>query len=550
MSDAALARALADKGVLEPADLDKAQAMARSRGMPLAKAVLAQGASEADVYRCLAAASGLPFVDPRKATVGPELLGMVPRDQIEAEGLLPVQVRDGRLYVAISDPIKTYVADNLAFFAGCEVRCALAPPGALKEAIARALGGSGPATAAGGGAATRGGATAGEDEDAPIIRLVQRTIEEAMQARASDIHIEPFEGRLRVRYRVDGVLREHASLDIALHGPLTSRLKIMAALDIAERRKPQDGRIDFRTAGKAIDIRTSVLPGNHGETIVMRLLDKEQSLLSLEGLGFEGDDLERFQRLIKRPNGIFLVTGPTGSGKTTTLYAALNRLNRSDTKIITAEDPVEFSIAGINQCQVRSRIGLDFARILRAMLRQAPNIILVGEIRDAETAEIAVQAALTGHLVFSTLHTNDAPSAITRLVDMGVKPFLVSASLQAVMAQRLVRVLCPACRVPYRANDVELRTLGLEPGADIELFGKGGCEACDGNGYRGRIGIFELMVMDNTLREYTYRGEATGRLRDYARTSGGMSTLTGDGVRKVLQGRTSVEELLRVTAAM
>jgi type IV pilus assembly protein PilB len=324
----------------------------------------------------------------------------------------------------------------------------------------------------------------------------------------------------------------------------------MAAMDIAERRKPQDGRIDFRTGGREIDIRTSVLPSNHGETVVMRLLDKERNLLSLEALGFGGEDAERFQRIIRRPNGIFLVTGPTGSGKTTTLYAALRQLNRSDTKIITAEDPVEFNLAGINQCQVKPVIGLSFARILRAMLRQAPNIILVGEIRDRETAEIAVQAALTGHLVFSTLHTNDAPSAITRLVDMGVKPFLVSSAVTAVMAQRLVRVLCKACKEPYEASDLEMRTLGLAAGsAPPRIYRAQGCEACENAGYRGRIGIFELMRMDPTLREMTFRGESTVKLREYARTSGGMTTLTEDGVRKVVAGHTSIDELLRVTAA-
>ena len=526
--------------------------MASSRGIPLEKAALALGASEEDAYRALAMSAGLPYVDPRRAKPGPELLEKVPRDQIEAEGVLPVQMKDGRLYVAIADPLKTYLADNLAFFAGCEVRCALSPPGALKEAINRALGQTPKDVAAAKAAGGAAGSGDPDDSDAPIIRLVHKTVDEALEARASDIHVEPFENRVRVRFRVDGVLKERASLDKALLGPLTSRLKIMASLDIAERRKPQDGRIDFRTQGREIDIRTSVLPGNHGETIVMRLLDKEKNLLSLEALGFEGPDLERYQRIIKRPNGIFLVTGPTGSGKTTTLYASLKRLNRSDTKIITAEDPVEFNIAGINQCSVRSSIGLTFARILRAMLRQAPNIILLGEIRDAETAEIAVQAALTGHLVFSTLHTNDAPSAITRLIDMGVKPFLVSASIQAVMAQRLIRVLCTSCREPYDATDVDLRTLSLDPSthAGTTLYRPVGCPECEGAGYRGRLGIFELMAMDAPLRELVYNGAATGKIREYARTSGGMSTLTDDGVRKVVQGQTSVAELLRVTAAM
>jgi type IV pilus assembly protein PilB len=543
----ALKRALQEAAGLTAEQVAQAEAMAGSRALPLEKAVLAQGlADERVVYKCVAQAAGLPFVDPLKSYPKPEVLERIPREQIAQNQALPMGFKNGALFVAIDDPIKTFVADNLAFVAGCEVRCALAAPSALKEALARALGGRVAAAERGGPA----GKSASEDPDAPIIRLVHQTVEEALEARASDIHIEPFDRRVRVRYRVDGVLREKASLDKALLGSLTSRLKIMAAMDIAERRKPQDGRIDFRTGGREIDIRTSVLPSNHGETVVMRLLDKERNLLSLEALGFGGEDAERFQRIIRRPNGIFLVTGPTGSGKTTTLYAALRQLNRSDTKIITAEDPVEFNLAGINQCQVKPTIGLSFARILRAMLRQAPNIILVGEIRDRETAEIAVQAALTGHLVFSTLHTNDAPSAITRLVDMGVKPFLVSSAVTAVMAQRLVRVLCQKCKEGYEASEVEMRTLGLAAGsAPPKVYRARGCDACENTGYRGRLGIFELMQMDPTLREMTFRGESTVKLREYARSSGGMTTLTEDGVRKVVAGHTSIDELLRVTAA-
>ena len=543
-----LEQALVDKGVLTPDEVEQARALARSRGLQLEKAAVAVSqASEGDVYRCLAKSSGLPFVDPVAARPGPELLEKVPLEQIEQEQVLPVQEKGGLLYVAIDDPLKTYLADNLAFIAGCEVRCALAPPAALKEAINRVLGRKGARPDSGAGPEL-----AGDDDDAPIIRLVQKTIGEALDARASDIHIEPFENRVRVRYRVDGVLQERASLEGALLGPLTSRVKIMASMDIAEKRKPQDGRIDFRMEDREIDIRTSLLPSNHGESIVMRLLDKEKNLLSLEALGFEREDSERFERIIKRPNGIFLVTGPTGSGKTTTLYAALKQLNRTDTKIITAEDPVEFNIAGINQCQVRPRIGLSFGRILRAMLRQAPNVILVGEIRDRETAEIAVQAALTGHLVFSTLHTNDAPSAITRLIDIGVKPFLAAASIQAVMAQRLVRVLCKECREPYQPAESELASVGLDVDQhrDVTLYRARGCEACDQAGYRGRLGLFELMAMDTTMRELAYNRESALRLREYASTSGGLTSLTEDGLRKVLDGRTSVDELLRVTAAM
>ncbi|MFN9332109.1 MAG: GspE/PulE family protein [Planctomycetota bacterium] len=549
MSAEAFRRLLLEANVLDRERLAKAEAASASRGTALERTIVALGlADEAAVWRVLAKAHGLKFVDPAKYAPNADALKRVPKEQIEQNEALPVVVKDGVLFVAIDDPLRTFVADNLSFLAGCPVECALMPPQALKQALRKAAGSAG-------GDAGRAAAPAGKDsggEDAPIIRLVGKTIDDALTARASDIHVEPFQQRVRIRYRVDGVLKEVASLEAALLAPVTSRLKIMAGLDIAEKRKPQDGRISFKASGgRDIDIRTSVLPGSHGETIVMRLLDKERGLMSLQALGFEGRDRERFQSVIGRPNGIVLVTGPTGSGKTTTLYAALQELNRPDVKIITAEDPVEFNIRGINQCQVKSRIGLTFARILRAMLRQAPNVILVGEIRDKETAEIAVQAALTGHLVVSTLHTNDSASAITRLVDMGVKPFLVAASVQAVLAQRLLRVVCKQCRQPYEPTPTELRSVGIDAGRAREatFYRAEGCESCGHSGYKGRLGIYELLQLDNTLREMTVRGEPMVRLREYAWQSGGMSTLLQDGVRKVMQGMTTIPELLRVVAA-
>jgi type IV pilus assembly protein PilB len=550
LSSETFRRLLVEANLLDRDRLAKAEAASSSRGTPLERTIVALNlADEVSVWRILAKAHGLKFVDPGKLAPQAEALARIPKEQAEQNEALPVLWKDGVLWIAIDDPLRTFVADNLSFLAGCPVQCALMPPLALKQALRKHVGSGGAADAAGKGG---GAATAAEGEDAPIIRLVGKTVEEALQQRASDIHIEPFQQRMRIRYRIDGVLKEIASLDITLLAPMTSRLKIMAGLDIAEKRKPQDGRIAFKAQGRDIDIRTSVLPASHGETIVMRLLDKERGLMSLEGLGFEGHDRERFRSIIARPNGIVLVTGPTGSGKTTTLYAALQQLNRSDVKIITAEDPVEFNISGINQCQVKSRIGLSFARILRAMLRQAPNVILVGEIRDKETAEIAVQAALTGHLVFSTLHTNDSASAITRLVDMGVKPFLVAASVQAVVAQRLLRVVCKDCRQQYEPSDTELRSLGVDPGSarDATFYRPGGCPACEHSGYRGRLGIYELLQMDETLREMTFRGEPMVRLRDYAWQSGGMSTLLQDGVRKVMAGHTTIPELLRVVAAV
>jgi len=320
-------------------------------------------------------------------------------------------------------------------------------------------------------------------------------------------------------------------------------------MDVAERRRPQDGRIRMKLLGRDIDLRVSALPASHGPSVVLRILDKQSVLLGVQDLGFGDDDYRRFKDIIKRPNGIVLVTGPTGSGKTTTLYAALNELNTPDRKIITAEDPVEYSIAGINQSEVREPIGMTFGRILRAMLRQAPNVILVGEIRDKETAEIAIQAALTGHLVFSTLHTNDAPSAIARLIDMGVQPFLVSSSVQAIMAQRLIRRICAGCKESYRPKPHELSLVGLTPEdvTDVTFYRGAGCGECNHTGFKGRVGIFELMEMDTQLRDMAFNKAPTNRIRDQAAASG-MRTLLHDGVRKVLQGSTTIEEVLSTVA--
>ena len=549
MNDSALQNHLQSTGTLDAASLDQALQFSRSRRCTLAKAIEELGLlAEPAIYGAVAKAHGMPFVDPAGRKIAANLLEMIPGELALENRALPVAQKGGVLYLAIDDPDRVFVLDNLGFVAGCDLKAALAPPSSLDSALRAAYGDAGAPDAAAEAAATA--ATTGDDADAPIIRLVHKVIESALEQRASDIHIEPFENDVRVRYRIDGVLHEVGRQPKNLQASLTSRLKLMASLDIAERRKPQDGRIQMRLLGREIDIRTSVLPGNHGETIVMRLLDREESLRSLAALGFIGDDYERFQRLIKRPNGIFLVTGPTGSGKTTTLYAALSELNRPDVKIITAEDPVEYHLSGINQCQVKSQIGLDFARILRAMLRQAPNIILVGEIRDGEAAEIAIQAALTGHLVFSTLHTNDAPSALTRLVDMGVKPFLVAASVQAILAQRLIRVLCPHCKEEYSPDESELRSIGLSSG-DVAgaVYRSKGCDRCS-SGYLGRRGIFELMVMDDELREMCFRQEPTLKIREYAQRSGGMFSLRQDGARKVLEGHTSIEEVLRVVAAV
>jgi type IV pilus assembly protein PilB len=384
-----------------------------------------------------------------------------------------------------------------------------------------------------------------DESSAPIVRLVQLIISEAVQMRASDIHVEPFEDRVRVRYRIDGVLVERENPPKRLFGPLLSRIKILARLDIAERRRPQDGRIKMSVGPKELDLRVSVIPTAHGQSVVMRILDKESIKVGLRQLGFAEDDYRTFSNLIRRPNGIILVTGPTGSGKTTSLYAALNELNTPDRKIITAEDPVEYYLQGINQVEIRHEIGLDFARVIRAMLRQAPNVILVGEMRDLETAQMGIQASLTGHLVFSTLHTNDAPSAITRLIDMGVPSYLVASTVIAIMAQRLVRLTCSKCKAPFTPPKSLLDAAGITAEqAETANFTKGrGCGHCHGGGFRGRLGIFELMLMTPKVRELTFQEAATDKIRRVA-IGDGMNTLYHDGVSKALRGITTIEEVL------
>jgi len=545
---------LVAQGVVDAQQVGKALALQKTRKIPLGEALVSLGlATEEQVWRVLARQHKLPFVDlvadsAKGGRIRPEIVAAVPAAVAEEQRVVPVAQKDGKLVLAVDDPLRTFALDTLSFVLNRDVAAALTTPGGLRAGLRRYYGVAtgGPDVAAALGSAEPQG------EDAPVVRLVTRLIEQALEQAASDIHVEPMENRIRVRYRKDGVLHEVASHDTTLMGPLNSRLKIMAGMDIAEKRKPQDGRIAVNVQGRPIDIRASVLPATHGESIVMRLLDKERGLVGLDALGLGDEDLKRLRALVRRPNGIVLVTGPTGSGKTTTLYAALKELNKADTKIITAEDPVEYEIAGINQVQVHARIGLTFARILRAMLRQAPNVILVGEIRDLETAEVAIQAALTGHLVFATLHTNDAPSALTRLIDMGVQPFLVSASVQAVLAQRLVRKLCTTCRQPATPSDSEMRAVGLSPArlGGRTLWKAQGCAECAFTGYRGRVGIYELLEMDAALRDLTFRSEPAAVVRAQAERTGRLSTLREDGLRKVLAGVSSIPEVLKIVASL
>ena len=383
------------------------------------------------------------------------------------------------------------------------------------------------------------------EDDAPIIRLINVLLARAVKQNASDIHIEPYENRLLIRIRVDGVLQEVMQPPRALAPLISSRIKVMAKLDIAEKRLPQDGRISLRIAGRAVDVRVSTMPSGHGERVVLRLLDKQAGRLDLQNLGMDDDTLKRMDQMVHRPHGIVLVTGPTGSGKTTTLYAALGRINNTDRNIVTVEDPIEYYIDGIGQTQVNTKVDMTFARGLRAILRQDPDVVMVGEIRDLDTVQIAVQASLTGHMVFSTLHTNTAVGAITRLRDMGVEPFLLSSSLIGVLAQRLVRLLCPVCKTPYQPDAIESKLLGLAENNPPTLYLPNGCDKCNQSGYEGRTGIYELIEVDDDLKTLIHDGSGEHALEQHVRKT--SPSIRADGIRRILEGETSLEEVLRVT---
>jgi len=546
-------------GLIKPEDLEAAVEHARKNQWKLGRALVElELVSEEDVTKALATQFDMEYVDLDKNVIPISSLRLIPADIIRRHKVLPISQENGRLKVVIHDPLDLETQDLLRFRLNVELETALAPRSKIERFIEQFVSEIGRSIDETVGELKRELGDEDEDEmgpasaeDAPIIRLLNLIIVEAVRSRASDIHIEPMADRVRVRYRIDGVCVERDNIPKNMQGAVLARFKIMSGMDIAERRLPQDGRIKMRIDGQDIDFRVSSLPAYHGESMVLRILRPESVRIGIRNLGFEEDDYQTFLKIIKRPNGIFLVTGPTGSGKTTTLYSALQELNRPDRKLITAEDPVEYNFTGINQCQVHEEINLTFAAILRSMLRQAPNIILVGEIRDRETAEIAIQAALTGHLVFSTLHTNDAPSAITRLIDMGVKPFLVASSIQAVMAQRLIRVLCTECKQPDPAPDkFLLRLVGIteEEAQTHTIYKAVGCKACHGTGYRGRLGIFELMIMNNELRELGFNRAPTGQLRRAAEASG-MKPLVKDGKIKILRGVTTPLEVARVTQA-
>ncbi len=513
-----------------------------------------EACSPEDVARALAEQFDMRFYDLETIDVPMKVMELISPDLAREKKVCPVSLSGRTLSVAMTNPLDLEVVDTLRFSTGLAIEVAVASERQIKAALEKAFGLSENKLDAMLGEMSQdisyraqGEEDGGKGEDALIIKFVQQIITNALNNRASDIHIEPMDDHLRIRYRIDGVCFTMDPAPKRLQGPVIQRLKIMAGMMIEEKRKPQDGRIKVKINEKALDLRVSCLPSVHGESMVMRLLDSDSLKLSLDDMGLDPTDLKAYMSLIKRPNGIVLVTGPTGSGKTTTLYATLNTLNTIDRKIITAEDPVEYHLSGINQCQVNHKISLDFPRILRAMLRQAPNVILVGEIRDAETAQIAIQASLTGHLVFSTLHTNDAPNAITRLIDMGVPPFLVATSIQAVLAQRLIRTNCPKCLEPFEPEARHVQLLNLKPEQIVHRsFKRGkGCDHCKGSGYRGRKGIFEMMVMNRQLRDLSFAKASTAEIRRVA-ISNGMNTLAMDGARKALQGVTTPDEVIRM----
>jgi general secretion pathway protein E len=467
----------------------------------------------------------------------------------------PVSVDGNVLTVATAEPLNPVIVDDLQQATGLTIRIAVSSPEGILESIDRAYDGSATPLQRIVEGMEDERASEGEEDvshlrdlafEAPVVRLVNLLIEGAIGAEASDIHIEPFEDTLRVRYRIDGILFDQESPPRRLRDAVTSRIKLMAEMNIAERRLPQDGRIRVSLPGRRVDIRVSTIPTVHGESIVMRLLDRASVFLPLERLGFAAATLKRLESLILRPHGIILVTGPTGSGKTTTLYAALDKINSPDRKIITIEDPVEYQLKGVNQIPVKPKIGLTFATGLRHIVRQDPDVILVGEVRDLETVEIAIQASLTGHLVFSTLHTNDAPGAIPRLQDMGAEPYLIASVLEAVLAQRLVRRICESCRIRHTPSTADIQALGVTAPAGTQLYRGRGCDACRGTGYRGRTGIYELFVITEEVRSLILRRASSREIRRHAIESG-MVTLRQDGWAKACEGATTIDEVLRVT---
>jgi len=553
----ALGEALIAAGKLDKSGLERALRLANGRDERLANVLAKLGlVNERDLAAALAEQLNAPLVEPAHVPDIPLQIERLSPRFLKQSRILPLAETAAGYVLAMADPLDEYAIDAFRLATGQTPRICVAEPGLIEREIDRLYGAT---LGNGADASTALQAEQADDVDverlkdmaseAPIIQLVNSLIGQAVELRASDIHIEPFENEFRVRYRVDGVLQGGTPLSDRLRAAVISRIKIMARLDIAERRLPQDGRVKMIVRGKSIDLRISTMPIMHGESAVMRVLDRDSVELDLDVLGVRGPGRARLDEILAAPNGIFMVTGPTGSGKTTTLYAALCAINSPEKKVLTVEDPIEYQIEGVNQVQVRPGIGLSFAHVLRSMLRQDPDVIMVGEIRDGETAKIAAQAALTGHLVLSTLHTNDAASAVTRLLDMGVEDYLLTSTVTGIAAQRLVRRLCPACREPYAAMDEIVEQFGLRqhrPAGDISLFRARGCNECNGRGYLGRTVVMEALKMTDRLRSLVLR-HAEAKELQRAAVEEGMRTMFEDGVSKALDGITTLEEVMRTT---
>jgi len=561
MTHKQLAEFFVEQRVLEPSQAEDVLSEAELNGKTIAQAMMDGGfIDEAGFYQTIANGLVTDFIDVTERDIAPEILHLIPSGLARLHGALPIEMSGSTLRVALVDPFDLHTAEDLRFALGKDIQVVVSPPEQIEELIKqyygtdttsmedvlKQLGEAGELLQL---RETDGDAAVeAEANTTPIIRFVDLVLYHAIQDRASDIHFEPFENEFKIRYRVDGALYEMSPPPRHLALPVISRVKVMANMNIAERRLPQDGRIQKNIAGRNVDLRVSTLPTQYGESLVLRVLDRSIVNLDLEALGMPDYIFNFLLEMIERPNGIFIATGPTGSGKTTTLYSCLRRINTIDSKLITVEEPVEYDLEGIVQVPVNEGIGLTFARALRSFLRQDPDRIMVGETRDLETAQIAIQASLTGHLVFTTLHTNDAPGAITRLIDMGVEPFLISSTLEAVLGQRLLRSICRQCRTTYEPSDTFLAELGISRAdiGDKQFFYGKGCDACNNTGYKGRKGIYELLKITDPVRELINERSPTVTIRQKA-IELGMMTLRQDGLRSIYAGDTTIEEVLRYT---
>ncbi len=549
-----LGKILVEAGIVSEEEIQ--EALESQNGRSLVRTLVELGyAKEEDIAKAIAEATGLPYVKLSNYEVDPAAIALIPEEMARRYSMIPIKIEGGNLVVAMADPSNVFAVDDLRIITGYEIKPVVATESEINnvinqfsrmdqdvEAMIESVEGEEVETA------SVEVEEEVEDEDAPIVKLVNYLLTEAVRSRAADVHIEPQEDDLRVRYRIDGVLHEVVRSPKKIQLGMITRLKIMANMDIAERRLPQDGRFSLIVDGRPIDFRVASLPTIHGEKIVLRLLEKESIMMTLEQLGFSEETLKRFKSSISKPYGAIFVTGPTGSGKTTTLYAALNILNSIEKNIITVEDPVEYRLSGVAQVQVNPKAGLTFAAALRSILRNDPDIVMIGEIRDQETALIAIESALTGHLVLSTLHTNDAPSAITRLTEMGLETFLISSAVDCVVCQRLARLLCPKCKEPYIPSLEALRRVGFPLGEGEEiptLYRPKGCDYCSQTGYRGRTGVFEVMLMSEEIEGLTVERASTEEIKKVA-IAEGMRTLREEGLLKVKAGLTSIEEIMRV----